>query len=472
MRMASLERNFLYFSKSVTDFSILIICFVFAAYIAEDQHIHQLNSTDVGFMVFLLVGWYFTARSNNLYADRLQDNQTRELFKTTSNALWQAILAIVFIFLIKEKIYSRTFVFAYTLALLVLLPLGKIILKQAYSYLHHKGHLRKRALIIGGNEASQLFSRYLKEHKHHGYEVIDHLPGQVSIAHGAGYGGLGLFINGKPLEDLHLIDEVFISEDQTNSYSTKEIADVLSSFAVRLRILPNLYNMFNGGRYSFSIMGGFPLLSYRSEPLEDVYNRLLKRLFDIFFSLCIIVFVFSWLFPLIALAIKLDSKGPIFYRQERWGKRNRPFWCFKFRSMYVKAPDTGQNGRFQQAQKNDPRITKVGRILRKTSLDEFPQFFNVLRGEMSVVGPRPHASLMNKESIQLIENYMVRHQAKPGITGWAQVNGLRGESNDPKLLEARIQHDIWYIENWSLMLDFKITFLTFWRMVIGDKQAY
>lgn len=472
--MARNERNFFFFSKSVTDISILVISFLLAAFLAESQQRYQVDSTDVGFIVFLLVGWYFTARSNRLYADRLQENQIRELFKTVSNALWQSLLAIIFIFLIKEKAYSRTFVLLYTALLLLLLPIGKIVLKQVYLYLYRKGQLRKRAMIIGRGEVSQLFCRYLREHKHHGYQLVRYIPGEVSVASNAtsGYKGRGLLVNGQPIKDLHQVDEIFISEDHGASYSTKEVASILSSFAVRLRILPNMYNMFSGGRYSFSIMGGFPLLSYRSEPLEDVYNRLVKRLFDIVFSVAVMLLVFSWLFPIIAIAIKLDSPGPIFYRQERWGKRNRPFWCLKFRSMYVQTPAYAQNGRFQQAQKNDPRITKVGRILRKTSFDEFPQFLNVFRGEMSVVGPRPHASLMNEESIQLIKNYMVRHQAKPGITGWAQVNGLRGESQDPKLLKARIQHDIWYIENWNFMLDLKIILLTFWRMVIGDKQAY
>lgn len=454
--------------------ALLLLSFVISLAANSSPYTIFLDSTDTGFLAFLIAGWYFTSRSNRLYEDRLQENQSRELFKTTSNIFWQGLLAIVFVFFVKEKDYSRSFVMTYMLLQLLFIPFGKIVLKRFYLMMYKQGRLRKKALVIGGGETSQLFCKYLREHKHHGYQMVRYLPGEIQLMNSAPKGHPKLFslqVSGQDVSDIREVDEVFISEDHNAAYSTKELAKVLSTFAVRLRIIPNMYNMFSAGRYSFSIMGGFPVLSYRSEPLEDAYNQILKRAFDVVFSLLVVVLIFSWLFPILAILIKLDSKGPVFYKQERWGKRNRPFWCLKFRSMQVQAPNE-VNGKFNQATKNDSRITKVGRILRKTSLDELPQFFNVLSGEMSVVGPRPHASLMNEESIAVVENYMVRHQAKPGITGWAQVNGLRGESNDPKLLKARIQHDIWYIENWTFLLDVRITFLTFWKMVVGDKQAY
>lgn len=468
------DRSFFHFSKLVTDVCIIIFSFLVALWISEEDFLTRISLTDFGFMAYLIAGWYFTSKSNSLYQERVQENQIREIYKTFNNMIWQLIIAIVFIFAIKEKEYSRTFVLLYGLLIFTLMPSARIVLKQLYLLFYKKGKFRKSALIIGGGETSLQFSKYLRENKHQGYYLVRYIPGRLSLTTRLenSYKGRGLLVDGTPLVGLEQIDEVFISEDHQATYSTKEVASVLSMYAVRLRIIPNMYNMYMNGKYSFSMIGGFPLLSYRSEPLEDVYNRVIKRVFDVFFSLAIVVFVFSWLFPLIAIAIKLSSPGPVFYRQERWGKRNKPFMCIKFRSMKVASSDICKNGKFRQAGKNDDRITKVGKFLRKTSLDELPQFFNVLSGEMSVVGPRPHASLMNQESINTIENYMVRHQTKPGITGWSQINGLRGELVDPSMLNARTQHDIWYIENWSFALDLRIIFLTFWRMVIGDKQAY
>lgn len=468
------SRNFFCFTRLVTDVGILVLSFFIAISISEVYYLNRFDLYDVGFLLFLLCGWYFTARSNRLYEEQMQENQMRELFKTINTILWQVMLSMLFIFAMGEKEYSRTFLVVYGLMLTFLMPLSKVTLKRICLWLYRSGRLRKRALVIGAGENGQLFCKYLRDNKYYGYELVRYIKGELLLSNNSNYDAAGriLLAGGKPLENINDIDEIFITEEPEAPYSTREIASVLSSRAVRLRIIPKMFNMESSGEYSFSMIGNFPLLSVRNEPLEDVYNQALKRCFDVLFTLFVMLFICSWLFPLIALAIRLDSSGPVFYKQERWGKRNRPFLCYKFRSMYVKAPSTNGDGKFQQATKNDPRITRVGRFLRKTSLDEFPQFLNVLWGEMSVVGPRPHASLMNIESTQTIKNYLVRHQAKPGITGWAQVNGLRGESSDPHLLRARTLHDIWYIEHWKFLLDLKIVFLTFWQMLIGDKHAY
>lgn len=467
------SRYLFHFTHVVSDFFFIILSFLLAVRFSNYAYFYELGLYDAGFLLFLLCGWYVTARSNRLYEDKIQENQMRELFKTANTILWQIMLVVLFIFAVKEDDYSRTFVVIYGCLIAFFIPLSKIALKRVYLMVFRHGYLRRRALVIGGGEHGQQFCKYIKENKYYGYEVVRHIKGALSFAESdSAMGRRVLMVGDQPLGDIHDIDEVFIADGPDTPYSTKEIASVLSEYAVRLRVIPDVFQMNSPGSYAFSMIGGFPLLSVRNEPLEDIYNRAAKRAFDIFFSLFVLIFVCSWLFPIIALLIKLGSQGPVFYKQERWGKRNRPFLCYKFRSMYVKAPDTNREGKFQQAQKNDPRITPIGRILRKTSLDEFPQFLNVLSGEMSVVGPRPHASLMNVEAAYVVKNYLVRHQAKPGITGWAQVNGLRGESGNPNLLKARIEHDIWYIEHWSFLLDLKIIFLTFWRMVIGDKQAY
>jgi undecaprenyl-phosphate galactose phosphotransferase/putative colanic acid biosynthesis UDP-glucose lipid carrier transferase len=206
---------------------------------------------------------------------------------------------------------------------------------------------------------------------------------------------------------------------------------------------------------------------FRKEPLEAPINRLTKKAFDVVFSFFVIVGIFSWLFPVLMILVKLSSPGPIFFRQKRSGEDNRDFTCLKFRTMRV-----NQLADELQATAKDPRITKLGAFMRKTNLDELPQFFNVLWGNMSVVGPRPHMLKHTQEYSALIDNYLVRHFAKPGITGWAQVNGYRGETKELIEMKKRVEFDIWYIENWSFLLDLKIVWLTVRNMVKGEEKAY
>lgn len=199
----------------------------------------------------------------------------------------------------------------------------------------------------------------------------------------------------------------------------------------------------------------------------DSFQVSLKRLVDLFISIAFFLVIGWWLFGLIALAISITSKGPVIFKQLRHGENNRPFYCYKFRTMKYKA-----NSEFLQAQKNDPRITFVGKFLRTTSLDELPQIFNVLVGEMSIVGPRPHALTMNREYSEKIGRFMCRHMVKPGITGLAQASGYRGEIKDKSDMDFRLAYDLFYIKKWSVLLDLKIILLTFKCMLFNNKNAY
>ncbi|WP_374949653.1 sugar transferase [Mucilaginibacter sp.] len=194
-------------------------------------------------------------------------------------------------------------------------------------------------------------------------------------------------------------------------------------------------------------------------------SRTLKRIFDIIVSLTVIVLVLSWLLPILVVLIKLESAGPGIFKQERSGRNNKPFWCYKFRSMRV-------NNLAVQATKGDYRTTKIGAFMRRTSMDELPQFFNVLFGEMSIVGPRPHMLKHTEEYSLIIDQYMDRHYLRPGITGWAQVNGYRGEIKDHDQIVKRVEHDMWYIENWTVTGDINIIINTFISVIKGDENAY
>lgn len=206
---------------------------------------------------------------------------------------------------------------------------------------------------------------------------------------------------------------------------------------------------------------------HRNEPLEDIINRAIKRLIDIIISGFVAIFLLSWMIPVVGLLIYLDSGGPIFFVQTRTGRNNKNFQCYKFRSM---KPNNEAN--LKQATKTDNRVTAIGKFLRKTSLDEFPQFLNVLGGSMSVVGPRPHMLKHTEDFSKIEEHYMVRQLLKPGLTGWAQVNGYRGEVINERQVKERVTHDIWYLENWSIWLDLKIIFQTIYILSRRDEMAY
>lgn len=236
--------------------------------------------------------------------------------------------------------------------------------------------------------------------------------------------------------------------------------------SLRLKFVPD-FSPISKIHYSKNHMGNFHVIQPRHEPLQDVNNRFLKRVFDIVFSAIVILSILSWLYPLLAVLIKKQSKGPVLFQQLRTGKKNIPFWCYKFRSMYTNVDDESM-----QAQKGDSRITPIGQFLRRTSLDEMPQFFNVFIGNMSIVGPRPHMVQHTREYNEQIDNFMVRHFVKPGITGLAQVTGLRGETKKVSDMKRRVRADIQYLQHWSLMKDIKICFLTVILTLKGDEKAF
>ncbi|QOR73665.1 exopolysaccharide biosynthesis polyprenyl glycosylphosphotransferase [Cruoricaptor ignavus] len=261
------------------------------------------------------------------------------------------------------------------------------------------------------------------------------------------------------------IDNIILCDTENFQEDYKTVLKKADDQMVRIYLLPALIS--NVPSASLNIVGDVALFKMIPEPLQSLEKALLKRTFDIIFSLVVIIFILSWLTPIIAIIIRAESKGPVFFTQLRSGLDNKPFKCFKFRTMRVNdESDT------RLVAKNDDRITKIGAFLRKTSIDEFPQFFNVLLGDMSVVGPRPMMLSVTEANKKIIEKFNVRHFVKPGITGWAQVTGSRGEIFSEEDMQRRIEKDVWYIQNWSFFLDLKIIFLTVYNLIKGDEQAY
>lgn len=419
----------------------------------------------------LMVGWYFSSR-NTKSDDDFDSKAIPDLYKIANSIFIQFCLVILFFFTAGETYSTKRFLFIYIALLCILIPLEKVLNKRLMLFLNNKGVYKKRILIVGAGKTGMEFFNILNSNRHLGYEVIGFLDDQEKDFLSEQYLGKTGKIEDLLADPLVKFDEVVVALPNNAHDKIQYIADVVGRQAVKLRIIPAYHELINTN-YNVSILYGLPMITLRNEPLDNIHFSLIKRLFDLLFSSIIVFSICSWLFPIIALAIVIDSKGPVFFIQERWGKRNRKIRCFKFRSMHVSSTDTDEkNGKYQQARKNDPRITRVGAFIRRTSLDEFPQFLNVLLGDMSVVGPRPHPTPLNLESKEIIDNYLVRHLVKPGITGWAQVNGYRGETRDPALMRARVNHDIWYIENWSLLLDLKIVFLTVWNTLASDERAY
>lgn len=310
-------------------------------------------------------------------------------------------------------------------------------------------------------------------------ELASHLESNSHFIHFVGILNENSTVNYQTKEDFSLALTTAINKASEENISELYIVtkpDFISDLnyffelgdkhCMRLKFVPD-FSSISRIHFSASNFNNFHVIKPRYEPLQNAYNRLAKRAFDIVFSVLVIVLILSWLYPLLAFLIKKQSKGPVLFRQMRTGKKNEPFWCYKFRSMYTNMGDESQ-----QAKKEDSRITPIGKFIRRTSLDEMPQFFNVLIGNMSVVGPRPHMIKHTTDYNGHINNFMVRHFVKPGITGLAQVSGLRGETKKVSDMKRRVTTDIEYVQRWSLITDIKICFLTVVVTLKGDKNAF
>lgn len=331
-------------------------------------------------------------------------------------------------------------------------------------------YLKKYRIVTGSNFRNAIIIGYTPE--------AIRLKEVFDTRKDYGYRFLGFFsdkkqnpeIKGK-VEDLkrfvieHKVDEIYCSLNEISNEKLKELVEFADDNAKSIKFIPDTKEIYSKN-LKIDYYELFPVLSLQKTQLHNPYIKGVKRVFDICFSLLVIIFLLSWLIPLLALLIKLESKGPVFFKQGRPGIDEKEFFCYKFRSMQV-------NGFTEkEASKNDPRVTKTGKFMRKTSIDELPQFFNVLLGDMSVVGPRPHLWSQNKAYASKIKRYMVRHYVKPGITGLAQVKGFRGEIETEEDMINRIKLDVFYIENWSLIMDLKIIFQTVFNIFKGEDKAY
>lgn len=323
--------------------------------------------------------------------------------------------------------------------------------------LHLGGNTRK-VVIVGLNQKTEQLRKFFLHNPVYGYRLQKSFDLHGRQKH--------------TIEDVmtyvmdEKIEEIYASVGELSNDDLAKLIDFVDNNLIILKFLPDNKEIYSK-KLDFSYYGVLPILSLRRIPIDEPFSKFIKRTFDIILSLFVIVFILSWLTPLLGLIIKLESKGPVFFKQKRNGLDYKEFYCYKFRSM---KPNPLAD--LEQITKGDERVTRVGRIIRKTSMDELPQFINVLKGEMSVVGPRPHMVSHTHMYAERINKFMVRHFIKPGITGLAQVSGYRGEVENENDIINRVKYDIFYLENWSLFLDIKIVFQTIYNALKGEEKAY
>jgi Undecaprenyl-phosphate glucose phosphotransferase len=368
------------------------------------------------------------------------------------------------LFLDKKLEYSRELFILFGIIGLLLVLLERYIIRRALRQLRKSGYNQKHLLIIGAGPLGKDFADKVRVHRDFGYNVVGFLDDDETKHYNTFVGKPVLGSCGRlpNLLEKNTFDEVVVALPLNAYKKYGSIVNECEKAGVRVRIIPDYYK-FLPGNPKIEEFDGIPLLNVRKIPLDDPLNKFLKRVVDICIS-SLAIFLTGPVMICIAIGIKLTSPGTVLFSQERVGLNKHPFNMLKFRSMRV---DNNVVAATTWTTANDPRKTKFGTFLRKTSLDELPQFFNVLFGSMSVVGPRPERPFFVEQFKEEIPKYMVKHQVKPGITGWAQVNGWRGDTS----IENRIICDIYYIENWDLLFDFKIMFLTIFRGLF-NKNAY
>ncbi|MFT7155119.1 MAG: putative colanic acid biosynthesis UDP-glucose lipid carrier transferase [Parvicella sp.] len=413
--------------------------------------------------VILNILWFSIFFYSKLYEPNRELGLLDQLNRVFTNLILNLAIVFALWFIAKPYQYSREHLFY----LYLFFSLYVIVWRTTWYYtIRHyraRGYNYRNVVIVGWNKTTLDLSDYFEVNKGLGYKFLGYFSRQTDIISRLGD------LNVEHIQNYakqHEVDVIFIYTPYLSEEQIRDLVDFAENNLIKVKLVSQVSDL--GYRnIAVSNYGSIPTLNLTSLPLDYRINRLVKRSFDMIFSGLIIIFLMSWLIPLVGLLIKLESPGPIFFKQKRNGLNNRPFVIYKFRSMHIH-----QDVVVQQAQKNDPRITKIGAFLRKSSIDELPQFLNVFLGDMSVVGPRPHAVKHNEEFQKKIDRFIQRHAVKPGITGLAQCRGFRGETPTFHDINGRVRLDRFYVKNWSLFFDVKIIILTVLALVKRSGNAY
>ncbi len=466
-----MKTKYFYLFRLLLDFLSISIAFIVAIVICNlvlHYKYDFFTLQPVLYASFLL--WYIASKVFYLYNDITLVSYSQEVVGLIRVTIFHLLLLVFLLFIVNLQDIFRGFILLFVSIALLFMFVEKYLYRVFYAKRRLNNDSVKNTLIVGNKNISNILNGTSLSNNNINLHIIGVLNDNDDGKNG--YKLLGPINEiGKILKENN-IDQVLvclpIDEEEKIDYVVSECEHM----NIVVSILTSPTNQFGLGIKRVTNYANIPILFFKNYPLDDFENQLFKRIFDIIFSFFVIVFIFSWLFPIVVLLIKITSRGPVFFNQYRWGINNKKIKCFKFRTMYIGSNEIAADGTYMPATKNDQRITLIGHFLRKTSIDEMPQFINVFLGTMSVVGPRPHPIPLNLQSKEQVNNYLLRHLVKPGITGWAQVNGSRGELKQLSEMQIRVNFDIWYIENWTMWLDIQIIFQTVINLIKGDDQAY
>lgn len=434
--------------KVVTDYLLLNGSFLTAAVMAQSWAVLLNKPMMFVLLLSLNILWFYSAKAAKLYDEFAVNRFFEYVVKLIKIITAIVLFSVVFIFFTKELLFTRNFIIFNTFLLFFSLSAKHFVIKKIFRALKKKNKNTRVLAVLGEGDTGMKFKDSLIQNAELNYSFSG-------------------FISSENIENLERellkqgINELVISLEMKEYEKLDLVLKSCDKLAIKTYIIPDYFSIL-GGRFNFSLFGNYPIITVRNNPLDEIQWRIVKRTFDIIFSGLVLLLTGWWLFPILATIIKTSSRGDIFFIQDRLGRNNETFRCLKFRTMTTE--HSKSKAGFNVIGENDARVTGIGSFLRKFNLDEFPQFINVLKGDMSVVGPRPHAIPFNNSYGEIVEEIKLRHRVKPGITGWAQIHGLRGDVIDLeeqiKRTKKRISFDIWYIENWSFLLDLKIIFET------------
>jgi Undecaprenyl-phosphate glucose phosphotransferase len=440
------------------DALILILSFSFAWYIKFDSGIlssngHLLLQSYIQAVFFGVITFLLSNYLSGLYRPMRTHSLKSEFISIVKSEIFGMLIFMSTLYFIKLEHFSRDVLFIFLILSVFLMFSERLIIRAVLRIMRAKGLNQKFILLVGSNTAVKRFINGLEFHPWFGYRIIGYLSsGEENEEDLVSLHCVGHVDDLQRVLQANLVDHVVIALPRTKPKLMVEVTEICDLQGVQSLILPDYFDLLPA-KPRFESFAGMPLIDTRYVPLDDALNAFLKRTFDIVFSIFVLLFL-SPVFALISILIKATSKGPIIYIQQRVGKNRHQFCMYKFRSMKIESIlESGETG---WSTPGDPRKTKLGKFLRRTSMDELPQFWNVLIGDMSVIGPRPERPYYVDQFKDEIPRYMVKHRVRPGITGWAQVNGWRGDTS----ISERIKFDIEYIENWSILLDLKIMFRT------------
>ncbi len=408
--------------------------------------------------LYLVLNWIF-----HLYAPKRVMGRRLEAANVVKANILGVFIIIAVLYFNHRTHFSRYLLYYYTIINTVMIIAERQALRFVLYRFRRSGLNQKHILIVGYSRAAECLIDRVVQNPQWGYQLRGILDDNREWGYAyRGVSVIGTLANLEELLELNRLDEVIITLNLKEFDKLGSLVAVCEKNGVHTKFIPDYHYIIPTKPYTEDLLG-LPVIHIRYVPLNDLFNRWIKRAMDIVGSIACII-LFSPVMAIVAIAIKATSPGPLIYKQERVGLHNRPFMMYKFRSMEVQKPSEEVS---KWTTKGDPRVTKVGKIIRATSIDELPQFFNVLKGDMSLVGPRPERPFFVEKFREEIPRYMVKHQVRPGITGWAQVNGYRGDTS----ILMRIEYDLYYIENWTVGFDIKILFLTLFKGFI-NKNAY